>query len=142
MALSLDNSAVIAITKMITQSGCLDAVAVIGNSTQMMDMPEELYSALNSGDKQLAYSAAQQEFDRTSEQLKWFLEVSIYEKETCLKEDFLLVDGIEFELPLFLREFLQEVCLFYENEEFVLRNREGVVVNLQNAYPQLFHRPL
>ena len=108
----------------------------------MMDMPEELYSAVNSGDEQLAYGAARGEFDRTSKKLKWFLEVSIYEKESRLKKDFLLVDGIEFELPLFLREFLQEVCLFYENEEFVLRNREGVVVNLQNAYPQLFHRPL
>ena len=99
----------------------------------MMDMPEELYSALNSGDEQLAYGAVRREFDRSNERLKWFLEVSVYEKESRLKVDFLLVDWIEFELPLFLREFLQEVCLFYENEEFVLRNREGVVVNLQNA---------
>jgi hypothetical protein len=142
VAFSLDSSAVTTLTKMFAQSGCLDAVAVIGNSTQMMDMPAELYSALNSGDEQLAYGAARREFDRSSERLKWFLEVSVYEKESRLKEDFLLVDGIEFELPLFLREFLQNVCLFYENEEFVLRDREGVVVNLQNAYPQAFHRSL
>lgn len=135
MAFSLDESALHVLRRLAVDSDCVEPVAVFSKRTNVANASGELREALASGDQQRIQEAAESEWLSSSEGMTVFLDVCMYEKASIHPTDIVSVDGVAFELPPPFKTLLQSAQLFNENGLFVLRDRDGRVVDLPLGPP-------
>jgi|SRR5580765_5759500 len=129
MAFTLDPSARDALRRLVTDSNFVEPVAVFSKRTNVASGSEELRNAFASGNEHALRDVAEHEWTSASVNAVVFLDVFIYERSEIQVSDIVSVDGIEFELPVSFRDFLDGIRLFYAGA-FFLRNRDGKAVDL------------
>lgn len=130
MALTLDTSASDALRHLATGSNCNDPIAVFSKRSRGFKASEALRDALASNEAHRLRDVAERELGQASGRVEFFLDVFMYERAEVRADDIVSIDGVDFELPSFMRTFLQEARLFYEDGFFVIRNRDGAIVDL------------
>lgn len=126
---SLHSSALGVLSRLAADSNCHEPVAVFSKRTSVGVASAELRDAFESGDERQLRDTAEREWMHSSPSADVFLDVFMYEREDIGPKDIGSIDGVLFELPLPLREFLAETTLFYE-DGFLLRDRDGTMVDM------------
>lgn len=77
---------------------------------------------------------AKRRFNEVESELKFFLDVTIYERNQCRSEVLRSINGVMFAMPDYMIEPLNSYSFDFDGENFVLRKGSEVAVNLRSIF--------
>lgn len=132
-AFSVGDSAKIEIQRLISSSGCKEAVISLSD-VGSVDLADEAKLAILDGDESELNEIRERAVREVREgQQPFSVVAAAYERRDCAPDDLTEISGLPFAMTVPMREALRNYTLLYENGEFMLQSPEEIVSSLRTV---------
>jgi hypothetical protein len=133
MAFSITPAAVHEIRSRAESSGCKQPTASMMDSSASFQPSAEMLDAIsrNAGEAEML-ALAKKEHRELEATLEYHLSIGMYEAADCRPQDLILIDDVQFALPIEMREYLSQHVLDREKGRFLLRKGHRVYLRLMD----------
>ena len=130
MDFTLDQSAREALRERAALSRCGDPVAVLSKRSPGFLGSDELQEAFNSKETDKLRDVAEREWRAAADKIEMVIDIFMYERSTVRGDQIVSIQGIDFELPRFVRDHLRGAILYFEDGVFRFRGENGGNIDL------------